>query len=649
MHEMMHCSAKKSEGEPSNPTSSPRTRLPHRALHLLCMALLFTASLRPSVAMAQEDEEVTSSDGEEEATSDDGGGEETEEEVESEDYEEIDALEKLEEEALEVELLDSENWNPELLAPYQGMLADVRREAGVIHELHGLPRAAIKGAALCEHPAVKSRFEQTEVLGKQVPIQEPELRAYLDFFDGRGKPTLVRWLRRMGYYEEMILDVLREEGLPEDLIYVAMIESGFSPTARSHASAVGVWQFIATTGEEMGLRIDRHVDERQDPVKATRAAAKYLKLLHNRYDSWPLALAAYNGGPGLVNKEMDRYNSNDYWFIARQRGMYDETRRYVPKVIAVSMMAKNPDIFGLEGLIAHEPARFDVVEVENPTRLSTIASAISTDVEELRKLNPELRAAATPPMDGGEFYMLRIPAGSAKAFVKHFDKVAPSREGEDYFLHEARFGESLNLLAKHYGVKKRVLRAVNGLGKRDRVRDGELLVIPGKKEAHSAAASSNKELVLVPSASFDYGDTRVHYIYRANAGDRPRDIARALRLNAADIAIWNAVEPDAKLRDGMYLQLYLDPAVEVESLAIQKADNYQVVAYGSEEYKKLYIAKRATERKKGSGRRYHKVRAGQSLWTIARKYRTTVKQIKRLNPKLRRDNTLQPGEKVRVR
>lgn len=598
------------------------------------------------MALAQEDDDASQEAEEEESEE----SSEEIEEVESEDYEELDALKKLEEEALKVEMLDSEQWNPELLAPYRGVLADVRREAGIIHELHGLPRAAIKGSALCDHPAVKSRFEQTEVLGKSVPVQEPELRAYLDFFDGRGKPTLVRWLRRMGYYEEMILGVLREEGLPEDLIYVAMIESGFSPTAKSHASAVGVWQFIATTGEEMGLRIDRHVDERQDPVKATRAAARYLKLLHSRYDSWPLALAAYNGGPGLVNKEMGRYNSNDYWFIARQRGMYDETRRYVPKVLAVSLMAKNPDIFGLEGLIAHEPAKFDVVEVENPTRLSLIASAVSTDVETLRKLNPELRAAATPPMEGGEFYMLRIPAGTARAFVKRFDKVSTTREGEDYFLHEVRFGESLTLLAKHYGVKKRVLRAVNGLGKRERVRSGELLVIPGKEEERAVVTGSNKELVLVPSASFDYGETRTHYIYRANAGDRPRDIARALRLNAADIAIWNAVEPDAKLREGMYLQLYLDPAVEVESLAIQKAERYQVVAYGSEAYKKLHIArKKATSSKRGSGRRYHKVRPGQSLWTIARKYRTTVKQLKRLNPKLRRSHTLQPGEKVRVR
>lgn len=628
-----------------------RTQATFTKYTLLLLVSMFALQLstRPAFAQEQDDESDATSQEEEEESSDKEDGEEDLEEGPSEDYEELDKLKKLEEEALQVKMLDSENWNPELLAPYRGVMASVRYEAGVIHELHGLPTAAPRGAALCEHPAVKARFDRTLVLGKSVPTSEPEIRAYLDFFDGRGKPTLVRWLRRMGYYEEMILETLKEEGLPEDLIYVAMIESGFSPTAKSHASAVGVWQFIQTTGEAMGLRIDRYVDERRDPVKATRAAAMYLQKQYDRYNSWPLALAAYNGGPGLMNKEIDRHNSNDYWFIARQRGMYDETRRYVPKVLSVALMAKNPDIFGLEGVIKYKSWSYDVVEVENPTKLSTIAQAISSNVKELRDLNPELRRAATPPMSNKTPYMLRIPKGKSMAFIKAFDKVSKPSSEEDFFTHEVKFGESLTLLSKHYGIKKRILRSINGLDKNERMTPGDFIIIPGTKKEPAAETKKDHEVVLVPAASFDYGDSKKHYIYTTVAGDKVEDIARAFGLNPADIAIWNAVDIGAKLREDMHLQLYLDADKEFESLAIHDASSYKVVAYGSDEFKKLSIAKRAARRKRSSGRRYHKVRPGQSLWTIARRHRTTVKKLKRLNPKLRRSNTLQPGDKIRVK
>lgn len=576
------------------------------------------------------------------------GKEEVLEDKQSEDYEELDALHKLEQEAMRPVMLDSEAWDPELLAPYRGAMTHMRREAGVMPDLHGLKAKAPRGAALCEHPAVKGRIDETRVLGSAIRTSEPELRAYLDFFDGRGKPTLVRWLQRMGRYEQMIVEVLNEEGLPEDLIYVAMIESGFSPTARSHASAVGVWQFIETTGGEMGLRIDRHVDERRDPVKATRAAARYLQKLHTRYESWPLALAAYNAGSGLMNKEIDRYNSNDYWFIAKQRGMYDETRRYVPKVIAVAMMAKNADVFGLESVIKHEGWRYDVVEVENPTRLSVIASAIGVSIKDLKVLNPELRSTSTPPMQKGEHYTLRVPEGKSKAFVSHFDKL---REPDKFTLHEVRFGESVKVIAAHYGIKTRVLRAINGLGKRERVRAGEQLVISGEKGAKEdrSTKASEKEIVLVPAPSFQYGEEKKHYVYETNSQDRVEDIARAFGLNGADVAIWNALDSRAKLRGGMHLQLFIDADREITSLALRDASEYEVVAYGSKEYEKLSIAKKASRSRKSKGRKYHKVRAGQSLWTIARKHRTTVKKLKRLNPKLKRSNTLQPGDRVRVR
>mgnify|MGYP006189602111 CR=1 FL=1 len=223
-------------------------------------------------------------------------------------------------------------FNPDLLAPSTGTLAAVQRDSGRVVELLSGKRSRV-GAELLTIPAVRERFEHTTMFGLTVH-DEPSVRAYLDFFDGRGKPILAKWLSRMGRYETLIEHVLEEEGLPGDLIYVAMIESGFSPYATSPAAAAGVWQFIPTTATDMGLRVDRWVDERRDPVKATHAAARYLKLLYSRFESWPLALAAYNAGAGLMRSEIEKHNSNNYWRIQSNRGMYDETRRYVPKIIA---------------------------------------------------------------------------------------------------------------------------------------------------------------------------------------------------------------------------------------------------------------------------------------------------------------------------
>lgn len=627
----------------------------HTLFRILVMALLALASapLHSIEARAQGSDKTSKTTEEDTAEEEEDGEEDGEEEEaegsvveKGENFEEMEALSKLEERSLAPIILGEGNaWKPELLAPYTGAMASMRRDAGLIHELRGLPTAAPRGSDLCNITSVRERFDRTEVLGQRVRYDHPSVRAYLDFFDGRGKPTLTRWIRRMRRYEPMILEVLREEGLPDDLIYVAMIESGFSTTARSPASAVGMWQFIETTGSEMGLRIDGHVDERRDPIKATRAAAKYLKRLHERYDSWPLALAAYNGGPGLVDREIRRYNTNDYWVIVRQRGMYDETRRYVPKAITAALVSKNLDIFGLDGSPDEEAWDFDLVEIESPTRLSIIASAIGTSVDTLRDLNPELKVAATPPVGKGKTYALRIPSGKSKAFVASFDKIKVSEGGFD--LHEVQIGEGLSLLAAHYGIKPRVLRAVNGLGRRERISYGKTLVIPkeGRGSWSPSKSSKDKPIVFVPSLEFSYED-RTRYVYEINAGDSLDVLGMAFGVNPADIAIWNALDVGAKLRTGMYLQFYLPKEREPEGLALQPADNYQLIAYGSQEYEAMMAKKK---RSSGSSRRYHKVRPGESLWLIARRYKTTVTKLRKLNPKLRRSNTLQPGEKIRVR
>ena len=561
------------------------------------------------------------------------------------DYEEVAELEELEEQTLEAVLVSRDadkKYDSQILAPYRGTMSALHGDLGYVAELHQLSGVAPSGSKLLDVPAVKKRFENTEVLGLKQHNQAA-VRAYIDFFDGRGKPILAGWMKRMSRFAPIIKKTLREEGLPEDLIYVAMIESGFSPWARSSANAVGLWQFIRSTGRYMGLRIDAYVDERRDPVKATRAAADYLNYLHDKFGSWPLALAAYNGGPGLVAKTIAKYNSNNYWFISRRKGLYRQTRRYVPKVIAAGLVAKNADIFDLDILDEHDAFEFDVVEVPPRTRLSLVAQAVGTDVDTLEELNPELRRDYTPP--GTQKYRLRIPAKSTDKFVANFDKVR-TEKGAEHVTYQVRFGETVRMVGERMEVAPRVIRAANGLDHDELPQFGAELVIP-----KSALGSwkprkrrKSKKVIVLPSKKFDH-PSKKRYFYRVNDGDTLDALARGLSVKPADLVMWNNLDPDAHLKSGLYLQIFLPAERKVDSLALNAEAEVKPLVLGSNAYRAW---KRKKSRGSGRGRRWHRVRSGESLWLIARKYKVTVKKLKRWNRRLRRSNTLQPGQKILV-
>ena len=561
----------------------------------------------------------------------------------AENYEEMAKLEELEEKSLQPTLIDaSESWDPELLAPFRGDLEALHADLGYVTELHQLAGTAPAGSKLLEIEAVRERFEGTEVLGL-TKHDHPSVRAYLDFFDGRGKPILAKWMARMNKYAPMISETLEAEGLPSDLIYVAMIESGFSPWARSSAGAVGMWQFIRGTGRDMGLRIDAYVDERRDPIKATLAAARYLEYLHDKFGSWPLALAGYNGGPGLVAKTINKYNSNNYWFISRHKGMYDQTRRYVPKVVAAGIVCKNADIFDLDILEAEPEWSFDIVQIPPRTRLSVVAEAADTDVDTLEDLNPELLRGVVPP--GEEKYPLRIPEGATSTFVKNFDEVEVAGKGQ-YTHYKVRFGESVDMIAEKLEVAPRVIRAANGLDQDERPPFGEELVIPQEAigEWRPRKKSSGKKVVLLPSKKFNHPDLK-RYFYNVNKGDTLESIGRGLQVKPADIVLWNDLDPEAHLDDDMYLQIFLPADRDVESVALAAEEQVNPIVVGSNEYK-AWMRKKS--RGSSRGRRWHRVRPGESLWLIARKYKVTVEKLRRWNRSIRGSNTLQPGQKILV-
>ena len=237
---------------------------------------------------------------------------------------------------------------------------------------------------------------------------------HIDYFGTRGRAMYQRWLDRSEQYIPMMKKILRENNLPEDLVYVAMIESGFSTSAVSWANAVGPWQFMTATAKMYGLKINRWVDERRDPIKSTKAAARHLRRLHTKFGSWPLALASYNAGCGKVQRAVVKTSSEDFWDLRATPAIASETKNYVPKYMAAIIIAKNPERYGFSSNQAR-PFAYDEVAVKKSTDLRLVARCTGSTYADMKKLNPELKSRFTPP--SVKSYLLRLPQGTKEAFL----------------------------------------------------------------------------------------------------------------------------------------------------------------------------------------------------------------------------------------
>lgn len=297
---------------------------------------------------------------------------------------------------------------------------------------------------------------------------------FIRYFQNAGRSKFELYLTRSGKYSEMMRGILANYGLPEDLIYLALIESGFSPKAYSVARAAGPWQFIVGTGRRYGLRIDWWADERRDYEKSTHAAASYLKDLYGMFDSWPLATAAYNAGEGKIQRAVVRYRSEDYVELIRHRYLKQETKDYVPKMIAALTIAKEPEKFGFEGVKYEDPLQFDKANVPGGTDLQTMGRIIGVPYESLREWNPELRRFCTPP--NRESYEIRLPKGYGKIAE---EQIAEIREdaGITFLLHTVKKGETLASLANRYHTTVPILQELNGM-KTPKMKRSARLVIP---------------------------------------------------------------------------------------------------------------------------------------------------------------------------
>ncbi len=297
----------------------------------------------------------------------------------------------------------------------------------------------------------------------------------INLFSERLKGNFSLWLSRSGKYLEIMKEILVDKGLPEELVYLPLIESGFNVNARSPAKAVGPWQFIESTAKRYGLIVDWWRDERKDPIKSTIAAANYLNDLYKMFGDWSLALAAYNAGEGRISRAVNKLGENDYWSLLNTKYIPKETRNYVPKYIAAITIAKQPENFGFNDLKEYEPIKYEEVVIPSPTDIDLIAKCADTDLATIKDLNPELKRWSTP-MNVRE-YIIRIPADKKEVFLSNFEKIqADKRFSYDIYLTQK--GDTAQKIAKKTKFSTKVLYEMNGTEIFKNLKPGTKIMIP---------------------------------------------------------------------------------------------------------------------------------------------------------------------------
>jgi membrane-bound lytic murein transglycosylase D len=442
-------------------------------------------------------------------------------------------------------------------------------------------------------------FDISKVTGSyDIPVEmQPLVAQYIRFFQGPGRKWFRVWMSRSSRYIPMMAPLLEASGLPRDTVYLAMIESGFSPEAFSWARAAGPWQFISSTGRRFGLRQDFWVDERRDPLKATRAAGRYLRELHDALGTWYLAWAGYNAGGEKLRRLVERRGTDDFWELSEGRGLAKETKHYVPKLIACALVAKHPKAFGFsdEEFSFQMPLDFEEVPVVEPTDLEVLARAAGVPVEDVRALNPELRRWCSPPATKEKPYLLRVPKGSGEAFLANVAKLSP-HDRLTFRIHRVARGDTLSRIAVTYHSAPEAIALFNHLKNVRALRVNTELAIPVQPARAGTAV-----------AQTDGGES--------GGGALERQVARA-RARGVTVP-----SPEEEIPAGTQTRKSLSSGV----VKTETVDGKPHVSYG--------------------------VQSGDSLWTIASHFGVSVEDLKRWNhfgAAGRRSRGLQIGTLVEV-
>ena len=454
----------------------------------------------------------------------------------------------------------------------------------------------------------------------EIPIEyNAKVQKSIEFFQGKGKEPFRKWLNRSTKYIPMMRKIIVAEGLPEDLVYLSMIESGFKPGAYSRAHACGLWQFIASTGRLYDLQRNWWVDERRDPVKSTKAAIRYLKDLYEEFGDWYLVMAAYNCGKGRVLRAMRKAHSRDYWKLRLPR----ETRGYVPHFIAALIISKAPGRFGFEDVTYEPPLAFDEVSVEQ-IDLKVVAQCVSSTYDELKALNPELRRWCTPPQSN---YLLKIPDGTKDQFLEKYALLPPQKR-ITWHRHRIAKGETVSTLARRYGTSQSAIISANNLRNKHRIRAGRYLLIPVPPRKADAVSRRTAHQT-APSAG-------IQDIYVVKKGDTLKKIARNYGLTVAKLKQWNPKARRRYIYPGDQL-IVRSPKVVASSETRKKARTPS--SGGTAGYR---IAQG------GSEKVVYRVKRGDTLIEIAQAYGVTVNMLKQWNPGARR-RYIHPGDQLIIR
>jgi membrane-bound lytic murein transglycosylase D len=437
-----------------------------------------------------------------------------------------------------------------------GFTETTESEPASIDTLLSLPAAEADAAPAPEVATVVRDDLATTEHDIPIPLNDRVLR-FVELFQGRLRGFLTEGMTRGAAYLPMIQTVFREEGLPLDLGFVPLVESAFKVSALSRASARGVWQFMRGTGKENGLSHDWYIDERADPEKATRAAAKYLKTLYNMFGDWHLALASYNGGPGRVQRAVKRAGITDFWDLsASAKHLPRETRDYVPMILAAAIIARNPAQYGFD-VPAALPFASDVLTVSRPVDLRRVAEWAGVPADDIRSLNPELRRWTTPIR--AREYQLRVPVGSLSSVLDGYSSASPDDAASlQYYV--VKKGESLPTIARRLRVSRTDLADANYLSAKARVMPGQRLVVPRAPSAalmasrgtepaiDTAAAESAPRATTRPARA---STTRVakaepaRTVYKVRQGDTLSSIARRHGVTIENLRKWNGLKGSA--------------------------------------------------------------------------------------------------------
>ncbi|MBM9519986.1 LysM peptidoglycan-binding domain-containing protein [Desulforhopalus vacuolatus] len=510
-------------------------------------------------------------------------------------------------------------------------------------------------------PTRKMETGEAQEMLYDFPVElNNQVRTYIHLFQTSQRRDFAQKLCRSGRYLEMMEKEFAACGIPTDLAYLSMVESGFNPVARSQANAVGLWQFIASTGRMYNLNVTKWIDERRNVKKSTHAAASYLGDLYRDFGDWHLAVAAYNAGPGKIHRGMRKYGVNNFWPLAATNHLQMETKRYVPKLIATIIIARNPEKYGFSSVKLEKPLNWDTLTVGPSMRMDAVALAAGTSTREIRQLNPELRKQMTPASIAS--YRIKIPAGTKKVAMSNMKRLHTIAT-TDFKNHKIKAGDTISSICNRYNINATTLLRVNNLT--------SSTLIPGQKLRIPYSIFTCK---LLPkgssSAMLAFKDSLI--LYKIKSGDTVSGIAHKYHVPKELLVQWNGLKSENSIRAGKQLALFIDQTGYSDLSGMKKTGSVTngsvtIAATQATKYKIARAAQPAGEPLITAGQKkilnprsqrsqiamansapqlYH-VQDGDSLWMICLKFQVSIADLKKWNDLT--DNQIQSGRTLRIK